>query len=1461
MSFAAATAAASSSFAGWVATQIYGHGLARLQRWLLKRKVLKAIELSIAELLRRMPELDRAEAVVELAPTLENELRKLVTASEEADASAIGDVLIHGVPFTTQPRIVVGELLLDILLRELMKLPELYLLLNTRMTHDILRRVRQLHDQGSSEDADIPPPLSQPDQLRLESLALERAPQLLDWPQTLPSGGWLERPELEQILGKIKSVDHSSTVLLGLPGAGKSALLARLGRALQQEPDTTVFGIKADQLETHVDDEISLAASQGLEGIFSDLLLRLSQSTRVILLLDQLDALADLADLTSRRLSVLLEVSAKLAGAPNLHIVASARTFEFHHDPRFADIAPGHEVTLALPEWQSASTVLRKEGIQTDNWPADRKEAMRVPQTLATFLLLASDLGDPTKVSMNYHGMLDQVWQTRLPKPSTRALIGEIAQRMLQEEAFYTPTMRWTESSNELADAIQAGILIRSPDGLRISFRHQTLFDHAVALAFVSGGMSVSRYVSGHQDSLFLRPRLWSILTYLRDADPVTYRRELGSIWTLPQLRLHIQYLIVDFLGSQSAPWAEECQIALPCFHDQKLVVKAAQAVAGQRGWFALYSQDHLPDVMRGDERRQNMAALLLRRAIPFARGEVLELCKTYWWQDQHSWAVYSVLREISDWTEEAIKLASALTQSSNLHDFAICHLATQIAVTHPEEAVRIGVKRLLWRSQQPDQDLKTLADSHGWHDLPTLGVAAPNLFLKLSIEWFSTQLQNLSWKNPSYPARLARSKLFVSLADEGNARENDIVAAFLAVLQEVARQSPDQFAELAAPLLAANVDVGHRMYARAIDTLATERPDLAVQFLASDQRHLHLGPPSAPHLETRRIIAAISRSQKQVFIEQTFKLIDDWMPPRPNWYDDKPAEEKRDWLMRHLRSKLQLFRALAPEQLTAEQRSKIASEGRRFPDLAAEPHDDLDYMLSASTSQMSASDMQKASDDDIVAFLTEHILAPTEKDRRADRDRHIYANVFAKFAEEAPERAKAISQRLPDGMEPLPIYALRGIAGGCTSASFLDWVKDQIKRGQTSSEFLKSAASAIQGLIKKPDGLPDDAIQLFSNALRDDTGEPTAARVERNRDDNAPMAKSVLWSEGRHSFYVPHGNHELLAAIWRGTLLREPCAIDEGIKIVLSHAQQHEERIETWSHFAGFDSQHLVHGDPKLAVELIDTLFNRFPLLLHEQEAVMMVAHTWQWADESIYLKWARAFSEGGWELGKQAFAELITLRHLLEPSSALFQKEIEILFDGEYSKGMLGIAFCAARLWREARARTDATALLVRLCSIEDEDISKAIVGAFHRSGRLSGDRATRSLLEAMAEHSVLKRAAPDHNLLEGLVDIVSSCPENAYRIAVEIIESVGTDLGDTRTRWPGDVASLIHVSVALQRQGEPWRAKGLELFERMLEVEADGIHSVLDELDGKVRPAIAPLPRRLRRVRRSRKRSSDN
>ena len=91
------------------------------------------------------------------------------------------------------------------------------------------------------------------------------------------------------------------------------------------------MAIKGDQLDSGIAHESDLQEWLGLDAPPSAILRTLAKFMPVLLVLDQLDALAGYLDLRTTRLSILLNLVRQLGQTDNVHIALSSRTFEFQH--------------------------------------------------------------------------------------------------------------------------------------------------------------------------------------------------------------------------------------------------------------------------------------------------------------------------------------------------------------------------------------------------------------------------------------------------------------------------------------------------------------------------------------------------------------------------------------------------------------------------------------------------------------------------------------------------------------------------------------------------------------------------------------------------------------------------------------------------------------------------------------------------------------------------------------------------------------------------------------------------------------------------------------------------------------------------------------------------------------------------------------------------------------------------
>jgi nucleoside phosphorylase len=198
-------------------------------------------------------------------------------------------------------------------------------------------------------------------QSNLKEEFLNASKDLLNWKRTLGDNNQhITRPELEQLIDRIETETFSSTIVLGEPGCGKSALMATLGH-WAVEAKYVLLAIKADYLSNTVNTIEDLQQYLQISRHLKEAVKAIANTEKIVLLIDQLDAISELLDRQPGRLNVLLSFIQSLSETKNVHIVATCREFEFRHGTQFARLDCFQRLDLQLPTWEQISAILEKE--------------------------------------------------------------------------------------------------------------------------------------------------------------------------------------------------------------------------------------------------------------------------------------------------------------------------------------------------------------------------------------------------------------------------------------------------------------------------------------------------------------------------------------------------------------------------------------------------------------------------------------------------------------------------------------------------------------------------------------------------------------------------------------------------------------------------------------------------------------------------------------------------------------------------------------------------------------------------------------------------------------------------------------------------------------------------------------------------------------------------------------------
>ena len=1004
-------------------------------------------------------------------------------------------------------------------------------------------------------------------------------------------------------------------------------------------------------------------------------------------------------------------------------------------------------------------------------------------------------------------------------------------------------------------------------------------------------------------------------MSYLRDAEPSTYEKELKAVWADPSLRDHLRHLVIEFLGQQVRPSDAEELILAPIFkRTSPLRMAALRAIAGSPGWFERLKSSVIPEAMR-DENPSGANLAPLMAAWHFAHDDVLSLVRNKWYSDPNKDTVtWLLLEECPSWDDSILQMATTILRRTHIDAFRVGYLASKVAVTLPTAGfalVRAALDRSFeqvvakhphtplppfpeagsieeqreWFKQRPSKHYRELIEHQtNYYDLPEMAKLAPGPFLEAIWPWYLRVLEILREEGrPLSNYRYVGDESLFFNVSRSFGESPPLIKALFEAVEALATNAPDTFRAWVAANQSIELLTVQRLIARGFLSNVESYVEDAADFLLSDSRRLMLGNSDDRFSVTKALITAIIPKLPEDRVRKLEEAVLSFQSyPR---LSDATPEQRRVRLKSVRSDRLRLLRAFPANTLSSDSARLVREEER-----ALQSPPDWDARMEgfgSIGSPMSASAMAKARDEEILKILDE-VDDKTDWDHPRDwmRGGSIQlSREFAEFTKAEPYRATRIVRLLKPGrQERAAAHAIQAISGASYDPAIIglpppselavELVRDLANKGFGSEEYRQTVANAITQLVRRGVQVPDDLIALLEGWLAQ---PPDSQREEaqRSRDEHrgskpsdvVPFAsseqrkqeetvRSILWDD--RIVTLPHGNYPILEAISHALLSRRPPEVDRWRSAMEDHIGRSEDPT-VWAAILRF-LPHLVKGDRIAGANFIGRLFETHQELVETDEAVTLIAHAQAWVGDERLRLWLGKLRASQRSLSQQAYGELIGLlwitRH--DSDSAWVGDQVESLSSvtEERSANMrVGMGYAAANLWSEIGYREKAGELLARLIPQANSDIAKAIFAVFLSVDRLNPDGPTVRLLQCLLDHPQLIGLAGNHFLVEKLQTLLPYEADLVGRLAVQITDLWSSSLTDVRTSISAVAPELVNLALTLHRLGGSARNSGLILFEKLLDIGAHGARKALDEIDNRLsapRVSARPTTRRIARRR---------
>jgi glycosyltransferase involved in cell wall biosynthesis len=1224
------------------------------------------------------------------------------------------------------------------------------------------------------------------------------------------NGTWIARAEQATIKQWLEAPlrDHENGVLLliGSPGSGKSALIASVVLWAEQA-NLPALAIKADMVPASVGNLDALRAHLGLDdGIESTLAHLAAVFGAAILVIDQLDAVCEVVDSRTSRLGVLLQLVHRVAKLGDVRVVASVRPFELRHEARLrAILANAREVMLGSLTPENLRDVL--DGA---NVPDDIDPSLLTPHALDLMSQLHRAEGKRFAFPPSVGPLRERFW---------RMAIGDDAE-LGREALAIAATMReqgmlWmsTRQSAETTMLVDSGLLRQSPDGKLVSFRHQTIYDFAVAQDLMDRG-TLLPFIRKHEKSLEVRPFARSALLHMRASAPAEYAEAVEQLFRESE-SLHLRLLVIDTVLETDTPSPTEERLVRSAVADTTTRRRALNGVAQRKGWILALGTLSVASWMTDYPEHSVLLATGFLRADP---EEALRILAQVWLgSSANRTRAVNVLVTAEKVGPDAVALVDRLVPHLVAEvPLGILSIGQALAKTDGASAARFCV------SCAKEQRRLIIAGESGQDDG---AVASGLLELETAPSIVLDELLPILLEAPRTPYQLSRW-------------ERDLADVAEQLLDRLAVQDPQGMMDRAGA-----VDDGHPLLQHFLAAMSGMRGHVEerVSWMVADPSRLAVDP------ESIRMLASMASELGPEDVGRIEDAIDNTTYYALRETEHESAVERRD-RMRWNRK----YRLCLRDHLPAAHRASariVADEAERhqLPGRPFEPHRGVQGGLVRSP--MSIEQLTRASD--------QAVLDAMKKERTPFNLDEIgpiggpdeIVSELQKLGEPNPERLAGLVEQLRDqeatsrARRLLPKVAEHHPAPERAYALIASLVAETSATLDVDNE----CAWALR-MLAKTAPLPEDAIVLILERLANAT-PISDAKVRPDEIEDDPLALAIFNGLGGYS--PPDGGYSWLGALGTHFAQKGASEPDRWAQAARSVLRA-DPREDTWG--AVLDSWRTnwiwLGGDHAtgLLKEVAGAVFS-----VATAEPLTRVHATNRFNDPEGTEAWTKRLAASDLRTPAAELACLVLTDDRDAPWAEVLLAEWR---DGEHAADFaIGVIGAVGSLLDESKRRAQAAALGVEWLPVAKADTIDLLLSKSRSELAWRPDKCSAALLEALLA-AISTMTSATLRVMVGLLGEFIDSRATLVLDATELILGRAFELDSVQTYLVVEECLALSVSLRLALPDEIDRVHAV--FESALAADAPAAFAALDTVDGRthgqsIRRTFRRPRTRPRRVRR--------
>ena len=536
------------------------------------------------------------------------------------------------------------------------------------------------------------------------------------------------RHQVDDIMHWIKTDSENKKpicLLVGDAGVGKSAVLKDLISLCSE--DIRYLCIKAD----YIDDNGNPVT---LEKIRDTLAYYSVEANKVILIVDQIDALSQSLTNDRKHLNMMMTILSSLESWPNVKAVVSCRKYDFEYDSVLNSLKD-KSTLIEIGELTDEDVMLALNNLEEGlgkKLDSVTTKILRTVQMLNSFSILFHR----NKTKLNFNSQIelyDVLWDDIICDAS---LLEEVKERewlmykiaeTIRIEGTLNPQFTPISSQKRAYEYLASNGLIKRT-GCTVSFFHQSFYEYTLARHYSEKGCLFATDIKKEIQGLELRSTVKAVLDFKRGHDVMMFVEEARSILYDPDIRFHLKLLTLSVLAFVDRPnRGEKDLVNNICLKDERMLTYFLRGV-NSSNWFPTIRKllsKVMSSLKKSNESFFSIILCLSRYA--FYKPEIVyNMINKIQDEEARFHAIVFILRGHNDYSKSCV-IESFLETKSQNNDFILSQIQDAIETNKKfalDETEKIIENYIVYDKSNKNYD---------WYEL--VDVFLPKIYLVFPVE------------------------------------------------------------------------------------------------------------------------------------------------------------------------------------------------------------------------------------------------------------------------------------------------------------------------------------------------------------------------------------------------------------------------------------------------------------------------------------------------------------------------------------------------------------------------------------------------------------------------------------------------------------------------------------------------------------------------------------------------------